>query len=259
MEHLSDCMCVQSTYERMCAASGLMDEWQSAYAFLQRRLNGSQLQAIAALLFAVGRVRGTIAKGMDFHGADDLIRHMASLTEHPWLACTGPKLTEQERREQRALQPQPVAEDTIFYRADGAARGQRSSQNEVQSSFGAARWEHGVVVGECCRLLPACTNNRAEYQGLLACVADALQRDSLAFCFQLDSLLVVKQCTFQWRCRDASLQPLFAEAIRRLRQLEGRGAECPVLHIHREFNAHADGLANHALNTRLGFDYNWFV
>ena len=83
VEHLSDCCRVYGAYERMCSASGLMDEWHSSFPFLQRPLNGLRLQ-IVATLFAIGRARGTIAKGTAFHKPGDLLHHLVSLMEHSY-------------------------------------------------------------------------------------------------------------------------------------------------------------------------------
>ena len=61
---------------------------------------------------------------------------------------------------------------------------------------------------------------------------------------EVDSLLVSKQATAQWRCKSQDLQPYcdrcwsLIEAARQAR----KGID--IRHIYREFNADADALAN---------------
>ena len=71
-------------------------------------------------------------------------------------------------------------------------------------------------------------------------------------------MLVVKQCAFAWRCNSYDLEPFYAKAVHILQRLEQRGFEVELMHIHREFNALADTLANLILDSPAQRDsHNW--
>ena len=127
---------------------------------------------------------------------------------------------------------------------------------------------NGVVVGRCGRGIGEATNNVAEYMGMLASVRDACSRlvgreqlgQQAGQCvFQLDSMLVTKQGSFLWRCLSAELAPYYEQVIAGIRALESGGVEVTVVHIYREFNALADGLANEVLNSRQDICENWVL
>eukprot|EP00973_Karenia_brevis_P035735 4931114-Karenia_brevis.AAC.1 len=56
------------------------------------------------------------------------------------------------------------------------------------------------------------SNNVAEHQGLLQCLAHAAERPSERICIQTDSLLVAQQVNFKWACRCSTLRPLLLTA-----------------------------------------------
>lgn len=61
----------------------------------------------------------------------------------------------------------------------------------------------------------------------------------------LDSNLIVEQLLGRWRVKDAKLQPLRAEALGTLRQLQGGWT---ATHVPRAQNTLADALANEAID-----------
>ncbi len=127
---------------------------------------------------------------------------------------------------------------TIF--SDGAARG-----NPGPSAAGVAAVDAaGRVVVEYSRYLGKGTNNQAEYQGLIAAllIAESLGPVSIRLC--LDSELVVRQMTGEYRIRNAGLKPLHARASALLGRLGG----VTITHVAREANAIADRLANEAID-----------
>ena len=67
---------------------------------------------------------------------------------------------------------------------------------------------------------------------------------------QLDSKLVSEQVNARWACRTPDLRPFLEEAWRKVRGMESNGREFAVEHISREYNKHADALANRAVDTR---------
>ena len=92
------------------------------------------------------------------------------------------------------------------------------------------------------------TNNVAEYRSLIAGLGAAARAgaDPLLVC--MDSELVVRQMTGEYRVKNAGLKPLHAEARRALARL-GRVRFAAV---RREANARADRLVNEALDDVLG-------
>ncbi|CAK0822207.1 unnamed protein product, partial [Prorocentrum cordatum] len=135
----------------------------------------------------------------------DLVQRLLRLVEHPWLSA-----------------------------GDGL----------VSSSFGAVRLRDGAVQGRVGSVFPACSNSAAEYGGMLSCFRDALQRPDAAVTFQVDSLLLARQCNMEWRCRSPSLIPHWEQEADLLRRLRDRGTACTIRHIYRECNALADSIAN---------------
>jgi ribonuclease HI len=94
------------------------------------------------------------------------------------------------------------------------------------------------------KYLGVMTNNQAEYRALiLGLRAVARYRPSEARVF-MDSELVVRQMTGQYRVKDESLRDLFEEAQTLVRQLPA----VTFQHVTRDRNARADALANEALD-----------
>ena len=110
------------------------------------------------------------------------------------------------------------------------------------------------------RKLEDATNNQAEYQGILACFRDALRRPERHICFQVDSMLVAMHMSFRWKCKSATLRDLYREGLILLERLRATKDRIDIFHIHREFNAIADGLANEALGSPGAyFADTWFL
>jgi ribonuclease HI len=60
----------------------------------------------------------------------------------------------------------------------------------------------------------------------------------------MDSLLVVKQVSGQYRVKNQALKPLFEK----VKQLQSRFISFSIRHVERQKNREADKLANQALN-----------
>ena len=123
---------------------------------------------------------------------------------------------------------------------DGGARG-----NPGPAGYG-VRIEQpdGTLVEEFHESIGVATNNVAEYRGLIAALEWARRHDCPAFHVRSDSLLLVQQMRGNYKVKHAGLQPLYARA--RLLALEiGR---VTYEHVGRALNAHADRLANAAMD-----------
>lgn len=122
---------------------------------------------------------------------------------------------------------------------DGASRG-----NPGPSSFGAILLdESDRVLEELSGFLGRATNNVAEYQGLLAGLAKALEHSPYHLTVKSDSQLLTNQLLLKYRVKDPKLIPLFDRAKTLLKQFP----QVEILHIPREENRPADVLANNAL------------
>jgi ribonuclease HI len=123
---------------------------------------------------------------------------------------------------------------------DGGARG-----NPGPAGFG-VRIEQadGTLVEEFSEAIGHATNNVAEYRGLLAALEWAKARGERALHVRSDSLLLVQQMLGNYKVKNAGLQPLHAKA----RLLAHEIGRVTFEHVRREKNAHADRLANAAMD-----------
>jgi ribonuclease HI len=128
--------------------------------------------------------------------------------------------------------------------SDGGSRGNPgpAAIGYVLRVVGGEVVEHGEHIGHA-------TNNQAEYAALLKGIERARTLSVVDLeCF-LDSELVVKQLTGEYRVRDADLKPLWIQVN------EARAAFDKVTfrHVPRERNKQADALVNLALDkSQLG-------
>ena len=106
----------------------------------------------------------------------------------------------------------------------------------------------GEVVARLSRFLGLKTNNYAEYSGLLAVLEWALANGAGRMRVISDSELMVKQMKGQYKVKSPGLLPLWQEARRLARQLEG----FEMRHTLRGGNKEADRLANEAMDKGMG-------
>jgi len=132
-----------------------------------------------------------------------------------------------------------VSSGLIAY-IDGGARG-----NPGPAGFG-VRIEQtdGALVEEFSEAIGVATNNVAEYRGLLAALEWAKTRGERTLHVRSDSLLLVQQMLGNYKVKNAGLQPLHAKA----RLLVNEIGRVTFEHVGRERNAHADRLANAAMD-----------
>ena len=123
---------------------------------------------------------------------------------------------------------------------DGGARG-----NPGPAGFG-VRIEDagGALVEEFHESIGVATNNVAEYRGLLAALEWARANGHRALRVRSDSLLLVQQMRGIFKVKHPGLQPLHARA----RLLSQEIGSVTFEHVGRGLNAHADRLANAAMD-----------
>jgi len=123
---------------------------------------------------------------------------------------------------------------------DGGARG-----NPGPAGYG-VRIERpdGTLVDEISAPIGVATNNVAEYRGLLAALEWAKLQGHRRLHVRSDSLLLVQQMLGRYKVRHPRLQPLHARAQLLVHDI-GR---VTFEHVDRARNAHADRLANQAMD-----------
>ena len=122
---------------------------------------------------------------------------------------------------------------------DGGSRG-----NPGPAGYGVRIETGDGAVVELKQSLGSCTNNVAEYSGLLAALKWAVAHGITTLHIRSDSELLVKQMKGEYRVKHPGLQPLYEEARTLVRHLGRVRFE----HVRREFNKDADRLANEAMD-----------
>jgi probable phosphoglycerate mutase len=123
---------------------------------------------------------------------------------------------------------------------DGGARG-----NPGPAAYGVrVEQQDGSLIEEFGEPIGIATNNVAEYRALLAALEWARGRGHRAIHVRSDSLLLVQQMKGVYKVKNAGLQPLHARA----RLLAHDIGRVTFEHVGRALNAHADRLANSAMD-----------
>lgn len=127
---------------------------------------------------------------------------------------------------------------------DGGSRG-----NPGPAGFGVrVEQADGTLVEEFHGSIGVTTNNVAEYRGLVAALEYAIAHGYRDVLVRSDSLLLVNQMIGTYRVKHPGLQPLHQQARGLVEQLERVRFE----HVGRSLNAHADRLANAAMDEAGG-------
>jgi ribonuclease HI len=126
---------------------------------------------------------------------------------------------------------------------DGASRG-----NPGEAGIGVViADEQGKTVKELKSYLGMTTNNVAEYRAVLLALEKAFELGAESVIISLDSELVVRQITGEYKVREAHLKPLHRQVLDLLHKF----TKYRILHIPREENRRADQLANEAIDQRV--------
>ena len=122
---------------------------------------------------------------------------------------------------------------------DGGSRG-----NPGPASYGVRIEQPDGTIVELKAFLGSCTNNIAEYNGLLAALRWAAEHGVSELRIRSDSELLIKQMRGEYRVKNPGLLALYEEA----RALIARIGRVTFEHVRREFNQDADRLANEAMD-----------
>lgn len=128
--------------------------------------------------------------------------------------------------------------------SDGASRG-----NPGPSGIGAVIFDaHDKVVHEIAQYVGEVTNNVAEYKALIAALDYCVKHKLSPVEILADSQLLIKQLSGEYRVKNEAIKVLYDEVQAHLRHLKVTGYK----HVYREFNKHADKLANQGIDDHLG-------
>ncbi len=133
----------------------------------------------------------------------------------------------------------------VIIEADGGSRG-----NPGPAGYGAVvrDADTGELLAEVSGGLGTTTSNVAEYSGLIAGLRAALKEGAERAEARLDSTLVVEQLSGRWQVKQPHLRPLASEAAGLASQL----GDVKYTWVPRARNAHADRLANEAMDAQAG-------
>jgi len=130
--------------------------------------------------------------------------------------------------------------DKLTIYTDGGARGNPGPAGMAVVIYD----ENGKLIGQHSKFIGRATNNQAEYKALIFGLEKAKNlRAKEIRCF-LDSELIARQLTGQYRVKDKGLKPLFAQILK----LTNNFDSVTFRHIPREENKLADKLVNLAIN-----------
>lgn len=123
---------------------------------------------------------------------------------------------------------------------DGASRG-----NPGPASIGIVfRIKGGVEVAEHSEAIGRATNNVAEYRAVVTALDHCRRWKVGRVHLNMDSELIVRQLHGTYRVKSPDLRPLYQQVVFLTKGLD----EFRVRHIKRALNAHADAVANRALD-----------
>lgn len=132
---------------------------------------------------------------------------------------------------------------TWTLRCDGGSRG-----NPGPAAFGFVLSDPaGREVVALGTYIGTATNNVAEYSGLIAGLKAAGEHHASPLLVVMDSELVIRQMTGQYKVKHEGLKPLHREARAAAAQL----AEVHYNSVRRDDNGRADGLVNEALDEAM--------
>ena len=132
------------------------------------------------------------------------------------------------------------AKPSWVVRCDGGSRGNPGPGAAAYALFDSS----GAEIEARGEYLGAVTNNVAEYRGLIGGLRAAARHGAAALKVYMDSELVVKQMTGEYRVKHVGLKPLHEEARRQAAHI----SRVEYHAVRREQNARADQLVNETLD-----------
>ena len=133
----------------------------------------------------------------------------------------------------------------VIVECDGGSRG-----NPGPAGFGCVVWsaDHGTLLAEHKQAIGITSNNVAEYRALIAGLEEARRLGADEVAVAADSKLIIEQMSGRWKVK----HPDMAELHQQARALASTFDAVTYEWIPRERNAHADRLANEAMDAAAG-------
>jgi ribonuclease HI len=139
--------------------------------------------------------------------------------------------------------PPPPGAGEISIHADGASRG-----NPGEAGAGVVfADERGKTLKEWKSYLGQTTNNVAEYRAVLLALEKASALGAESVIINMDSELVVRQLSGEYKVREPHLKALHQKALELLKGFR----RYRLRHVPREENRRADQLANEAIDQKI--------
>ncbi|HMQ02057.1 MAG TPA: ribonuclease HI family protein [Candidatus Doudnabacteria bacterium] len=132
----------------------------------------------------------------------------------------------------------------LLLSTDGGARGNPGPAGlgfVITTSTGELLMQRGRYLGET-------TNNVAEYQALIDGLTAVIELGADSVVIRMDSELIVKQMTGEYKIKQPHLQNLAAQVQAQLQKL----SHYEFQHVLREYNKAADQMVNEAIDAALG-------
>ena len=117
------------------------------------------------------------------------------------------------------------------------------SGNPGPAAIGVVIFKDGKVIKEISKAIGEATNNIAEYTAVIYALQEALILKAKEVLVKTDSELMARQLNGQYAVKHANIKPLFEQ----VKHLCSGFKSVEVVHVPREQNAQADGLARNAL------------
>lgn len=131
----------------------------------------------------------------------------------------------------------------MIINTDGGARG-----NPGPGACGAVvKDQTGNIIRREGKFLGVCTNNEAEYHGLILGMETALELGADCIEVNMDSELVIKQLRGEYRVKEPRLGQLYTKA----KALEQKFNEVQYFAVRREKNKEADAIVNQVLDGQI--------
>lgn len=141
-------------------------------------------------------------------------------------------------------------EKTIFYTMyfDGCSKGNPGMSGAgavIYNLYNQELWSGYIFLGD------KCTNNEAEYNGLILGLHKAIEMDIKNIFVKGDSQVVINQMNGKYKCNASNLLPFYTLS----KDLEKKFENIQFQHILRNLNQRADELSNIAIQKHINNKY----
>lgn len=123
---------------------------------------------------------------------------------------------------------------------DGCSKGNPGPGGAGAVLYNVFKFDEYEIWTDCCFVGSSCTNNEAEYTGLILGMKEAIVRGIRDIDIYGDSQLVVKQMTGEYAVKSPGLLKLYGQA----KELEKGLGKVTYTHVYRHRNVRADELSN---------------